>query len=349
MKRFLSVLLILTITLVAFPSIAQDAEPVVAPLDPPERVSVTYVPIMKFAALFVAQERGIFERYGLDVEINSVASGTEAIAFLTEGQIDVAGIAIVTSLWNAWNEGLPIRVFAPGALEPFEGSPTKLLVRRDLFESGAVDTIEELAGQIVGSAGGPGSGGEYLLAKALERADLTIRDVEIVQLGNPDMPPAFENGSIAAGILGSPFADQAIEGGFAVSLAEDLTPGLMTVAFVGSDRFITERPEVALRFALALIEASRLMQGEDYLSDENLAAYLSYINSTEEALRAGAPVIYDPNQQISLDGLADVERVHRENGRTNYETPIDLANVVDTSFIDAAIELLGMYEDASAD
>ncbi len=314
-----------------------------APLDPPAAVTVAYVPIMKFATMYVAEERGLFDKYGLDVTIEPVKSGTEAIAFLSEGQVDVGGIAIVTSLWNGWNQGLDLRIFAPGALEPFENSPTKLIVRQAILDDGTVSSVADLAGRTVGVAGGPGSGGEYLLAKALEQGDLTIFDVEPVNIGNADMPLAFENGSIDAGILGSPYADQVIEAGFGAPLAEDLTPGLMTVAFVGSGKFINERPEVAERFALALMEAARLMQGDDYLSDENVAAYLRYVNSTEDALRAGTPVIYDPNQVIPVDGLADVESTHRQNGRTEYEEPIDLNNVVDTSFTEQALELVGKY------
>ena len=70
------------------------------PLNPPEKVTVAYVPIMKFATMYVAQSRKLFEKYGLDVTLRRVKSGTEAIAFLSEGKIDVGGIAIVTSLWN---------------------------------------------------------------------------------------------------------------------------------------------------------------------------------------------------------------------------------------------------------
>ncbi len=316
----------------------------VEPLDPPQAVTVAYVPIMKFATMYVAAERGLFEACGLDVTIERVASGTEAIAFLTEGTIDVGGIAIVTSLWNGWSQGLDLRIIAPGALEPFENSPTKLLARTELVESGEVTEPADLAGQVVGIAGGPGSGGEYLLAKALERGGLTIRDVEIVQIGNPEMPAAFTNGSIAAGILGSPYADQVIDAGDGVAIAEDLTPGLMTVAFVGSGDFINERPEVAERFVIALAEGARLMQGDDYLNDENVAAYLRYVNSTEEALRSGEPVVYDANVEISIDGLADVERVHRENGRTEYDEPIDLNSVVDAQFTEQAREVLGEVE-----
>lgn len=325
-------------------SAAASSDPL-APLDPPETVTVAYVPIMKFATLYVAAERGLFEQYGLDVEIESVKSGTEAIAFLTEGVIDVGGIAIVTSLWNGWSQGLDLRVIAPGALEPFENSPTKLVARQDLIDQGAVSEVADLNGLTVAYAGGPGSGGEYLLTKALERGNLTIRDVETVQLGNADMPAAFENGSIDAGVLGSPYADAVINGGFGAALATDLTPGLMTVAFVGSGKFVNERPAVAQRFVLALMEAARLMQGDDYLSAENMAAYLKYVNSTEDAIRDGEPVIYDPNQVIPVEGLADVERVHRENGRTEYEAPVDLSAVIDLTFTEQAREALGEYSE----
>src|SRR5690606_14979051 len=221
---------------------------------------------------------------------------------------------------------------------PFENSPTRFMVRKDLFDSGEVDTIEELAGRIVAMAGGPGSGGEYLAAKALELGGLTIRDVQTLNLANADMPAAFENGSIDAALLGSPYADQVEADGHAVTLATDLVPGLMTVAFSAPGHSLNDRPEVANRSALPLLEPARLRHDDDYYDAENSAAYLSFINSTEEAIRTGTPVLYDPNLTIPVDGLADVERVHRENGRTEYDTPIDLGNVITTDFADFALE-----------
>jgi NitT/TauT family transport system substrate-binding protein len=303
---------------------------------------VAYVPISKFGTLYVAAAHGLFEKYGLDVRIDRVASGTEAIAFLEGGQIDVGGIAIVVSLWNGWAQGLDLRVIAPGGLEPFADSPTKLMLRSDLVEG--VRDVADLRGRTVAVAGGPGSGGEYLAAKALERGGLTIRDVTLVNVGNPDMPLAFESGAIDAGILGAPFAEQTEAAGTAVPFATDLTPGLMTVAFVGSSRFVLERPAVAQRFVLALMEASRLMQGDAVVSDEIIDAFMTFLpGATPEALRSGAPVVFDPNQEIPVDGLADVERTHRENGRTAYEQPIDLADVVDERFVWWALEVLGAY------
>ncbi len=310
-------------------------------LDPPEKIVAAYVPIMKFATMYVAAERGFFKKYGLDVQIERVKSGTEAIAFLTEGKMDVGGIAVVASTWNAWSQGMDLRIIAPAGLETMKNSPTKLLVRKDLIESGKVKDVSDLRGLVVAMAGGPGSGGEYLASKGLERGKLTIRDVENVRIGNADMQAAFENKSIDAGLLGSPYADQAIDAGLALPIAEDLTPGVMTVAFVGSGKFVTERPEAAKRFALGLMEAARAMQGDQYLSKENVAAYLAYVKTTEEALRKGVPVIYDPDQVIPVEGLRDIERVHRENGRTAYSDPIDLSKVIDAAFVDWARSTLG--------
>lgn len=325
--------------LLAGPGMAAE----LAPLDPPQAVTVAYVPIMKFATAYVAETRGIFEKYGLDVEFERVKSGTEAIAFLDQGSVDVGGISIVASLWTAWDRGLDIRIIAPGALDPMENGPTKLLVRKDLADSGEVKSIADLEGKRIGAAGGPGSGGEYFVSKALEQADLTIRDVELINVGNPDMPAAMEAKSLDAALLSSPYSDQVLAAGTGVVLAEDITPGLMTVAFVGSGKFIQERPEVAERFVTALAEAARLMQGEDYLAPENVEAYLTHTASTEEAIRTGSPVIYDPNIEIPVDGLADMERVHRENGRTEYEEPLDLSKAIDDTFAEKAIETLGRH------
>ncbi len=317
------------------------AQQAVAPISPRQKVVVAYVPIMKFATLYVAASRGLFAKYGLDVEVQSVRSGTEVIAFLTQGKVDVGGIAIVASTWNAWVKGMDLRIIAPGGLEPIKGSPTKLVVRKDLVDSGRIKTVADLKGMKVAMAGGPGSGGEYLAAKALERGRLTIRDVQSLNMGNADMPAGFANKSLDAGILGSPYADQALATGYAVALAEDLTPGAMTVAFVSSGKLLKDRPEVAKRFVLALMEASRLMQGADYLSADNIKAYLAHVNATEQSIRIGDPVIYDVNQEISLDGLRDVERVHRENGRTEYPQAFDPATVTDTSLVNWARSVLG--------
>ncbi|MGV6871836.1 ABC transporter substrate-binding protein [Pseudochelatococcus sp. B33] len=312
----------------------------IRPLDPPADVKIAYVPIMKFAAAFVAKNRGLFEKYGLNVEFERARSGTEVVAFIDQGSVDVGGIAIVASLWSAWKRGLDVRVIAPGALDPVENGPTVLIAHADRDN---IKSVADLKGKRIAVAGGPGSGGEYHIAKALELANLTIRDVELMNVSNADMPASIEAGTVDAVLTSSPFSDQILGSGTGRLIGKDFTLGLMTVAFVGSGRFIRERPEVAERFVLALTEATRMMQGDDYLNPENIAAYLAHTASTEEAIRIGSPPIYDPNVAIPIDGLVDAERVHRENGRTEYDEPLDLSKVVDETFVDKAIGVLGRF------
>jgi ABC-type nitrate/sulfonate/bicarbonate transport system substrate-binding protein len=322
----------------AAPALAQA--PALKPLDPPQSVRVAYVPIMKFATAYVAEARGLFKKYGLDVKLDTVKSGTEAIAFLDKGSVDVGGISIVASLWSAWNRGLDIRVIAPGALDPMTDGPTKLIVRKDLMESGAIKTVADLKGKRVAAAGGPGSGGEYFVSKALETAKLTLRDVQLLNIGNADMPAAMEAKSVDAVLTSSPYSNQILEAGTGKLLMQDITPGLMTVTFVASGKFLKDRPEAAQRFVLAMTEAARLMQGDEFLSQPNMDAYLKYTASTPAAVKAGR-VIFDPNMAIPTAGLADAERVHRENGRTDYDKPLDMAKVIDDRFVAKAIEILG--------
>ena len=313
------------------------------PLNPPEKVTVAYVPIMKFATMYVAHSRKLFEKYGLDVTLRRVKSGTEAIAFLSEGKIDVGGIAIVTSLWNGWSRGLDLRIIAPGGLEPMENSPTALIARADLMANRSIKSVQDLKGMRIGVAGGPGSGGEYLLTKALQQGGMMLNDIQKVKIGNADMPKALANQSIDAALTGPPYTTQSINDGHAKVLASDLAPGLMTVAFVGSGKFVNQRADVAERFVLALGEAARLMQGDDFLDDENIKAYMTNTNTTEKALRTGKKLIYDPNIVIPVAGLKDIESVHRLNGRTEYTTELDLNNAVDERFTKKALGILGNY------
>src|SRR5512138_1200648 len=54
----------------------------------PDKVKVAYVAIMNFAPLYVAVERGFMQEQNIEVEMQKVASGSEAMAFLAQGTLD---------------------------------------------------------------------------------------------------------------------------------------------------------------------------------------------------------------------------------------------------------------------
>ena len=309
-----------------------------------DRVKVAYVAIMNFAPLYVAIGRDFMKEQNIEVDMQKVASGTEAMAFLAQGTLDAGGIGITAATFNAFSKGFDLRIVASAALQPRKGGPTIIIVRKDLKDSGKVKSIADLKVLKVAIAGGPGTTGAYFVAKALKEAGLTIKDIEMVNLANPDMLLAFEKGAVDAALVGPPYSDQIIAGGKGVLLAQDMAPGAMTTVFMYSGKLMKENPEVAKRFMIALVKGSRAMQGNKYLDPANLKAYLKYVTSTEDAIRKGSPQLYDPDLKVYMDSIKDMEEIFRWAGWTNYTTPIPQERMADPSFAEQAVKALGRFK-----
>lgn len=332
-KRFLSWIGGVTLLLVlAGPAFAAD------------KVKVAYVAIMNFAPLYLAIERGFMKEQNIEVEMQKVASGTEAMAFLAQGSLDAGGVGIGASTYNAFNKGFDLRIVGSAAVQPMKDGPTIIIVRKDLWDSGRVKSVADLKGRKVALAGGPGTTGAYFVARALRDAGLTVKDIDIVNLSNPDMPLAIEKASVDAALVGPPYSDQILAGGKGVTLAKDLAPGAMTTVFMYSGKFIKERPEVARRFMVALVQGSRAMQGPKYLDPANMSGYLRYVTSTEAAIRAGRPQVYDPDLKLDISSVKNMEDIFRWAGWTNYTTEIPEDKMIDASFGANAVRVLGAFK-----
>lgn len=310
----------------------------------PDKVKVAYVAIMNFAPLYVAIDRGFMSEQNIEVEMQKVASGADAMAFLAQGTLDVGGIGIGASTFNAFSKGFDLRIVASAAIQPTQGGPTIIIVRKELRDSGKVKSIADLKGMKVAIAGGAGTTGAYFVAKVLRETGLTIKDIEIINLANPDMPMAMEKGAVDAALVGPPYSDQIIAGGKGVLLAQDMAPNAMTTVFMYSGKFIKERPEVARRFMIALVKGSRAMQGNKYLDPANIKAYLKYVTSTEDAIRKGRPQVYDPDLKVYIDSIKNMEEVYRWAGWTAYTTEIPQDKMADPSFVEYAVKVLGPYK-----
>jgi NitT/TauT family transport system substrate-binding protein len=307
----------------------------------PETVHVDHVPLLNFAALYVAIDRGYFKDEGIDIDLQRVSSGTDAMPFLASGQVDVGAIGLAAAIFNSVHRGFDVKIVASAAIYPQKDIPTVLLVRKALVDSGQVKTVADLKGRKIGVAGGTGSTGAYLLVKALATGGLKYSDVNAQNLANPDMVQALANGAIDAALIGSPYSEQAVQAGSAVVLAKDFVPGAAGTAYVFSGKFLREHPDTALRFMAALLRGVRAIQGNDYLSPENLATYVKFTGSTEAAIKAAPPLVYDPNLAIATESIADQERVDRENGWTDYTDPLDISKLIDPTPQQKVVAALG--------
>ena len=340
MKQKRSFVIVLILTLIGL------ASGVMAPAvsAAPDKVKVAYVAIMNFAPLYVAIDRGFMNEQNIEVDMEKVASGSDAMAFLAQGTLDAGGIGIGASTFNAFNKGFDLRIVGSAAIQPAKGGPTIIIVRKDLKDSGKVKSIADLKGRKVAIAGGPATTGAYFVAKALKEAGLTVKDIEIVNLANPDMPLAIEKAAVDAALVGPPYSDQIIAGGKGVLFAQDMAPNAMTTVFMYSGKLIKEHPDIAKRFMIALIKGSRAMQGNKYLDPANMKAYLKYVTSTEDAIRKGAPQVYDPDLKVYIDSIKNMEEVFRWAGWTTYTTEIPQDKMADSSFVENALKVLGPFK-----
>src|SRR2546422_5587382 len=171
---------------------------------PLTKLRVVHVPVLIFAPLYVAIERGYFARQGIDVELIGTPGGLSSFAVLASGRAEAVVGGLGASLFNAAARGLDFKVVGPVHLERPPVS-TPLVVSRKAFESGAIHSIKDLRGKKV-SVNVLGSATEFWLNAALLKGGVAINEVQVVAVNFPDVPAALANGAIAAGMLGEPLA-----------------------------------------------------------------------------------------------------------------------------------------------
>lgn len=194
------------------PSPEDSTEPVV--------VRVGIERIASIAPLYIADAKGYFADAGIDLEVQNVTSGQDAIPLAASGQLDVVVAGFSAGMFNAIANGLDVTVVgavnvASGDLET---SPSSLLVRKALVDSGEVTEVADLAGRTIGTVGGVGSSGGFLVGQVLEGGGLSLDDVTIENIPIPDVPAALESGGIDAGWTSAPFNTLALRDGVAVTL-----------------------------------------------------------------------------------------------------------------------------------
>lgn len=305
-----------------------------------EKVVVAHVPLMSFAILYSAADNGFLAEQGIQVELQRVVSGTQAVGFLAQGQVDVAAIGLAAGIFNAFNRGFDMRIVANASVWGTRHD-VMILGQADKVKRGELKTIRDLKGKRVGIGGGTGSAGSYLVDAALRTVGLSIKDVQVVNLPNADMPVALKNGALDGALAGVPYASQAVMEGWGAPLLQNFEPGAATTVFLYSGKFMHERPEVAERFMLALMKGSRAMQGARYASEKNLAIFAKYTGVKPEVIRSSTPLIYSPDMNIAKENLVVQERSHREAGFTDYHTAVPLEKMIDESFRQKALARLG--------
>ena len=221
-----------------------------------DMVSVGQTLSLAQAPYYIALEKDYFAGEHITVESDSQRGAQDTVAMLATGKLDVSIGAISAGLYNAEHQGLDIRIVAALGIQPSPVVATPSVVRKDLWDSGAIKSGKDFKGRKI-AVNVPGAIPEYFLYLILEKYGMTMKDVDETILGFPQMLIAFENKGIDVGILPEPFATTAVSQGSGVVIpSEDgVGVGELTTMVFFSGEFLRQRPRC--RHALPARHAAR--------------------------------------------------------------------------------------------
>lgn len=182
-----------------------------------------YVPVMIYAPIVLARDRGYYDAAGIDIELTALPTGRDIVPSLLDGRFDIAAGGPGPDFWQALAAGHDLRLIAPLHAER-PPATTPLIVRADLFDSGEITSVDDLRGRPVSS---PSAGTPlFWLHSALASGGLSIDDINLRIVPYDDVGDAFERREIDAALLGEPLVTELIDRRLAGRLESDFVNGL---------------------------------------------------------------------------------------------------------------------------
>lgn len=297
-------------------------------------VNIGFLPILIYAPIYVALEKGYYAERGIDARPTPMNSGTDLAVMVSTNDLQLALSGIGPAFWNGLDTGLPLSIVAPGHEE---GNPvaTPLMVGAN----SEITSVDQLAGKRV-SVNAPGAT-EYWLDAALRTGGLTIDDIDLQNLGFPDAVAALASDALDAAMVGEPLATSSELDGTTRILSNDFdVEGIQVTALFSNNDWIDGNAETAANFVAAYLQASRDLV--DAPNDPlNLAIINKYTDVPVELIAQAVRPTYQPNGLVQVDNLVTLQEFFSERGLMAYDGTIDPSTVVRQDVIDAAVELVG--------
>ena len=302
------------------------------------------------APIYIADKLGYFSNEGVSVAVSNFRSASDMVAPLGTGELDAGAGSPSAGMYNAVSRGVRIKIVADKASSPPGYGATKILLRKDLVDSGRYKQPGDLKGMKF-AMNAPGVSNTATLNVLLKSAGLKYADVDTINLPFPDHVAALKNKSVDASASVEPGPAIAIKNGFATLLKSDdqIIPYHQIAVLLFSEKF-AEQPDAAARFMRAYLRAVRFYNGalqDGHMAGPNADQVISIL---AEATSIKDPAIYrdvtptgmNPNGTVNVQSLADDLQFYREQGLIQGDVKLD--QIVDQSFVEAAVKELGPYK-----
>lgn len=240
-----------------------------------EPLKVTLPTWTGYGPLFLAKEKGFFEKNGIDVELSIIEGLGERKAALAGGKVDGMATALDVQVTFA-GAGIPVQI-----VWLFDDSygGDGILVKND------INSVEDLKGKKM--AFEVGSTSQMLALTALAQGGLTEKDVTVVQMSAGDAGAAFAAGQVDAAVTWEPWLTKGAQANGKVLLTTKDLPGIIidTVSF--NEKVIKNRPEDMKAFVKSMGEAMDYWKENEKDANEIMAKGLNIDVAEFEATETG--------------------------------------------------------------
>ena len=223
-----------------------------------------------FAPLWLAQDKGLFTKYGLAVELKYILSATGTQA-LFSGSIDIVNPA--TEIVEAGLGGQRV-AFIIGILNRAVLS---------VYSKAELRQLTDLRGKIMGVTL-PGSTTDLTAKILFQQAGMVPgKDVQVTHLqGMPDIITALTQGRIDAGVVSAPTTLKLRQAGFKelVDVAARNVP-MIHAGLATTRDFIKNNPEKVRRYVQAYIEGTKIARTDPETTKQIIGKYTKTDNKED--------------------------------------------------------------------
>ena len=272
------------------------------------------------AVLWLAKEAGSFQRYGLDVELIYIGTGTKMVQALIGGDIKIGQVGGAAPL-GARLRGAEVKIVAVA----YNTLALSLLTQPD------IRTMTELKGNRLGISRF-GSNTDFGMRYLLKKHNISDREVTFLQFGEAQaIFAALQSGAVQAGILSYPTTAAAIKKGFR-ELVDFADVGLEfpNSNIVVTDRFLQTQPEVMRRFLMGYAEGIQRYKTDGTFTKRVMGKYLrvqdqTVLDETYQLFAQRIPRIPYPTVnglRLALQSLSDEPRARTAKPQEFYDDAI---------------------------
>ena len=203
-------------------------------------------------SLMTAKEKGFFEEEGLNVTMTQFEDGPTIIAALENGSVNFGYIGQGAHKLCVQGNATIIALSHISNGDALIGGP-------------GISTVEDLKGKVVAYSSGTSS--EDILRNALAAHNMTMDDIQAMDMDAPSIVTAMMSGGVDACATWSPNSLTILEGMEGTTkLADNMTFSDTTVSlasWIATPKYLEENRDVTVRFVRALMKAM------DYAADGN--------------------------------------------------------------------------------